>query len=289
MRIGSVLIYLATSLLLSACLLSPSQSNKEAPQSDGAIARKFFFPFRKATRRVQAKKKPSQRASADHIEGLLDMDRVAQGKRLQATTLTDDKGHVHILSYRPMPEYYHFLERRVVVTGTRHSPGGQSVAGPHLQIKQIKLAEGVSAIIPGPRALPAPPFSENHAALQLRMGRWVRVRVTYQGGYRPEGDDWVEVNLAAPDGTRLRTRVYRYLFEGKWTRLKEKPFTIIGKLQPYTSPTRALKPKIFGKPFPAASFSLKAYVCGEPDMSCYSNVPLEGEGHLPQVLGQGRK
>lgn len=207
------------------------------------------------------------------------MARVASGKHLQATTITTQSGTVYLLSYRPMPDYYAFLEREVIAQGKHYAPEGQAVSGEHFSATSITLAPGQQPITPAPTSLPAPPWANTKAALAARQDRWIRARVTIQDHYKPPSDSWYQVNLVTEDGTRLRTSVYNHTFESTWLPLKGKPLDIISALYAFDP---AHSPQTTPDKLAAADFSIHAEVLNIPNLRAYSNVPLEGDGALPQ-------
>ena len=214
------------------------------------------------------------------LTGTLDMERVAGGKRLQATTLTLDDGQVVLLDYRPMPQHYALVERRVMAKGRRHMPPPniQAVSAEHFEVESIWAAPGQEPIRPAPRALPAPPYAQDAATLMARRGRWVRVHVTLAGAARVT-DGWYQVNLASPDGTLLSMKVLAHRYESEaWLDLKGQTFTVLGKL---SAPSTGLAPEL-----PAPAHQLYGQVCGRPGHECVSNVALDGEGDLPVDLSR---
>ena len=74
-------------------------------------------------------------AQGREFTGILDVERIAGGKRLQATTLECDDGETYILSYRPMLDHLDKIERRVIVRGETYAPEGQAVGGRHLRAR----------------------------------------------------------------------------------------------------------------------------------------------------------
>ena len=140
------------------------------------------------------------------VVGVLDMARVAGGKRLQPTVLEPDGGgEVLLLSYRPVAAWYGFVERRVRVTGRPYTPSPytQHVNGSHFEVEAVELEDGgeaptVDSLPPATKvatleALPAP-------------GRWVRIVGTLQPLPSTE-DAWTTVTVDLEDGTRFHADV----------------------------------------------------------------------------------
>ncbi|MEZ4380411.1 MAG: hypothetical protein R3A79_03630 [Nannocystaceae bacterium] len=149
---------------------------------------------------------PKQAPAADLAvyEGVLDMDRAPAGKRFQGTWLRRDDGTSLLLSYRPMPEHYHLIERRVVVRGEHYSPQGQAIMAEHFRPVAIELAAGEPDPGPPPTELPLPPRAATGEALRARVGRWAEVHATLVEA-RPSrrGSDWREVVFRMDDGSEF--------------------------------------------------------------------------------------
>lgn len=263
---------LLASLSLAACI--NGQSAQEPAPAPKAIPAQPETP----TGASSAPKPP--KAAMHTITGRLEMSRVASGKRLQATTLITSSGHTYLLSYRPMPEHYALLEREVIVSGSHYTPQGQAVYGDHYKVESIALAPGQQPIQPAPKALPAPPFAKNLAQLKAREGYWARVEVTIKDHHRPPNERWISVNLAAPDGTLLRTMISEHVFESKWLPLKGQKLTLISAIAPFDQTHE--DPSV-SKTLPEAAFMVGSTICGAPGLDCVSNVALEGAGPLPKA------
>lgn len=139
-------------------------------------------------------------------EGILDMDRVAGGKRFQGTWLRRDDGTRLLLSYRPMPEHFNLIERRVVVRGEHYSPEGQAIMAEHFRPSTIELAKGEPPAGEPPKEIPLPARSTTGDALRARVGGWAEVHATLVEA-RPgsHGHDWREVVFRMDDGTEFVT------------------------------------------------------------------------------------
>ncbi len=132
---------------------------------------------------------------------------VAGGKRLQAASLHFDDGEAWIRSYRPVAAELQYAEKRVVVTGRPYtnSPYVQSVAGTHFELDTIALAPGETPYDPIPTRIPAPPFVEDRAALEARVGLWAHCLGTLTSLEAP-GDDspwWGRGVLTLTDGSAV--------------------------------------------------------------------------------------
>ena len=205
------------------------------------------------------------------VEGMLDMSRVSSGKRLQTTSVSTSTGDVYVLSYRPMPDYYAFIERQVIVEGEHYEPQGQAISAKHFSPKALRLAPGEKPRAPAPKFLPAPDFLLQ--APEERIGRWIRARVVMVQSYLPKGSMWVELNIRCTDcGVLIRT-TYPKSKESKYEGLKGETFAVIGKLR--------RRQKAEGEPIEQAEYAMYAYVLERRGFECSSNVKLEGDEPLP--------
>lgn len=112
------------------------------------------------------------------VIGLLDMARVAGGKRLQPTVLyPDGGGEPLLLSYRPVRAWFGFVERRVRVVGRPWTPGAetQHVNGAHFEVETITLEDGT---LPPELDRLSPATLVDRADGLPDVGRWVRLRGT---------------------------------------------------------------------------------------------------------------
>ncbi len=132
---------------------------------------------------------------------------VAGGKRLQAASLRFDDGEVWIRSYRPVADELQFADKRVVVTGRPYtnSPYVQSVAGTHFELESIALAPGETPYDPPPTRIPAPPFVEDRASLEARVGLWAHCVGTLTALVPPDDDSpwWGRGVLTLGDGSAV--------------------------------------------------------------------------------------
>jgi len=98
----------------------------------------------------------------------------AGGKHLQAVELQLEGGETWVRSYRPIPEEFAYVDKRVTVTGRPYtnSPYVQSVGGTHFELETIRLADGETAWDPVPSELPAPAQVRTSSEAQARIGLW---------------------------------------------------------------------------------------------------------------------
>jgi hypothetical protein len=113
------------------------------------------------------------------LEGRYEVDPIPGGKRLQGSWLVTDDGQRYVISYRPVPKYFAFLDKRVVVHGRPYWPGRdtQQLGATHVAIDSIELAPGQVPYESVPTQVPQPPIVRTGEALDRGEGRWARVVV----------------------------------------------------------------------------------------------------------------
>ena len=160
-----------------------------------------------------------------------DMDRLAGGKRFQGSILYLDGGRTLLASYRPMKQYFQFVDRRVVVQGFHWSPPpeAQQIMADHFSITSMKLAPGQTPYATKPTSLPSPPLVRTRGELEARKDRWVQVVATLAGGKKPANEAWGVANLVLGDGTAVEASVYWGTYEQRWKSLVGKKVTVTGK------------------------------------------------------------
>ena len=165
------------------------------------------------------------------VTGLYSVSPVRGGKRLQAgSLLVDGESESWILSYRPQPDYFEFVDKRVVVTGRPYtnSPYVQSVGGTHFEVESMKLAPGETPYDPKPVKLPAPPRVRSEAEIEARAGRWAHVVGRLGVDRAEDGEIWVDGHLDI-DGTKLRLPVTGH--QSKLRPLDGKQVTLLAHIQ----------------------------------------------------------
>lgn len=113
----------------------------------------------------------------NRYEGRLEIDPIAGGKRFQGTWLVTDGADRFLLSYRPIEEYFAYVDRQVVVEGEEYDPDPrtQHIMADHLRVESMELADGETPIEPVPDRLPAPPLLEDSQRFAERDGLWTQV------------------------------------------------------------------------------------------------------------------
>ncbi len=142
-------------------------------------------------------------ASAGSVEGILEIDRIAGGKRFQGTWLLRDDGGDFVLSYRPDPELFKFVGKRVFAIGSpyRPSPEEQHIDAEHFKLITMVLAPGEAAWDPEPTELPPPPRVGTAAGLAAMARRWVIAEGTLTDDWSPEdGGHWGIARLRLDNG-----------------------------------------------------------------------------------------
>lgn len=111
------------------------------------------------------------------LEGRYEVDPIPGGKRFQGAWLVMDDGTRYVIAYRPVPEYFKFMEKRVLVRGRPFTPGPdtQHIQAQHLEVNSIELASGETPYASPPTELVAPPIVKTTSELVKRDVRWVQV------------------------------------------------------------------------------------------------------------------
>jgi|GEM_PF-2890500 hypothetical protein len=207
----------------------------------GTFLLAFYFaaPMATGEGRSPAKKRISQKGTTNVQERIVtytarfDIDRVAGGKRLQASALYLDGGSTLIVGYRPISKYFEFVNKRVVVKGFHYTnpPDVQQVMADHFTITEIKLAPGETPYPQKPTALPVPPMVQNRKEVDQNLERWVRARGKLGTGRKKADGPWFDIPLTLDDGTEIEiSSVYRTRYEFDYQPRIGKTVTITSKL-----------------------------------------------------------
>lgn len=162
------------------------------------------------------------------LEGRYEVDPVPGGKRLQGSWLVLDDGSRYVISYRPVPEYFQFIDKRVRVEGRPYVPGSdtQQVMTTHLAVERIELAPGETPYSSPPVEVPAPPLAGSIEAIAAREGRWVCVRGALEAvNDDPDGYLGVAV-LRLANGERVRAR---NVGKAEWSRHVGRAVTVTSR------------------------------------------------------------
>lgn len=175
---------------------------------------------------------PAAPDGLETFEARLDIERLAGSKRFQGCHLTLDDGEVLLLSYRPRPEYFKFVDKRVKVQGARYRPDpeAQQIMAEHFTVHSITLAAGEQPHEPEPTTLPRPPLARTRAEAEARRGRWVQLVGTLRAGARRPNDSWRDAEVELPDGARVKVSVYSLSFDQTWRPLVGQQVTVMGAL-----------------------------------------------------------
>ncbi len=165
-------------------------------------------------------------------EGRFDIDRLSQSKRFQGSWLVTEGGISYVLGYRPMPEYFAFVDRRVVLEGRPYSPGGQRIGAEHLEVSSMRLADGEAELAgEPPSSLPVPPRVETGEELGARGGRWVEVFATLIGEREGAADgDWRTLEFRMDDGTIVVTVEASWVVDKTFRGHFGQRMTLLGKV-----------------------------------------------------------
>ena len=164
--------------------------------------------------------------ASSSFEAILDIDRLAAGK-VQGVWLEKADGERLLVAYEPSPEYFRFVEKRVVVQGETYRPDPHTahIGATHIRIQSIELAPGETA---GDERLPPPRLVRSKA--ELAPGRWIEVQGSLRSAEKHADDDWCDAILVLADGTELVAQMYVTEMESKWQPLIGQRVTALGKL-----------------------------------------------------------
>lgn len=165
-----------------------------------------------------------------HCEGRYEVDPIPGGKRFQGSWLVLDDGKRYVLGYRPITEYYPFVDKRVIITGRPYSPGRdtQHVLASHFQVASMELAPGEVPYAESPTKLPAPPLLRTADAIYARDGRWGQV-VGRLIALEDDPDSYFNnAQLQLQGGTII---VARYAAEGLWRPYIGSTITVMSRVE----------------------------------------------------------
>jgi hypothetical protein len=163
-------------------------------------------------------------------EGRYEVDPIPGGKRFQGSWLVLDDGTRYVLSYRPNPDYFLFVDKRVRVTGRPYTPGRdtQHMLAAHFQIISIELAPGEIQYADPPSQLPAPPILRTLDEIRMRVGRWGQV-VGHLIALQDEEDTHFKIaHLELEDGIRI---IARNAAERQWKPYLGSIITIVSRIE----------------------------------------------------------
>ena len=142
------------------------------------------------------------------LEGRYEVDPIPGGKRFQGVWLVLDDGTRYVIAYRPAPEHFQFLDKRVRLTGRPYTPGAdtQHIQATHLEVRSIELAAGETPHATPPSEVVPPPVGRTAGELAARGGRWARV-VGRLEWVRDDPDGYLGMaQLRLGDGSQVRAR-----------------------------------------------------------------------------------
>jgi len=150
---------------------------------------------------------PGMKNAQGEYSGRIVTSPVSGGKGLQECTLVFDDGESVLISYRPVPAYFEFERKRVLVRGEMHNPARahpnrQAVMGWHLDITEIRLADGEVPYDPTPTSLPPPQRVDSLAALSACSDQYFRIVGRLVSG-TSKGPHRANLQLELSDGLLL--------------------------------------------------------------------------------------
>ena len=188
----------------------------------------------------------TEEADIVELEGVFDIERLAGYKRFQGSWLYTDGGR-YVLSYRPMPEYTPFVERRVVARGAHYTPWGQAISARHFRVDSMRLADGETPrddVEPG--QLPIPPTVRTRAEFERREDRSLQLFATLVS-VTGDNANRREITLRLDDGALLESSLPTFYLDQLERDAVGERVTILGTVystrpQPLTPLPDALAP-----------------------------------------------
>lgn len=206
-----------------------------------------------------------------------EVDAIPGGKRFQGAWLVHADGRRWVVSYRPVPGHFEFIDRKVVVTGRLKSfpPTVQQIGATHFEVDKMVLAPGQKAHPVHNKELPAPPRADTAATARARLGRWVTLVGTLGAITKP------------PEGTRKNIT----------TTIRLKDATIpIGWISPYNvtgwEPLVGKRVTVVGPLAKTADGALRidgrSAICDGEIPRCHLFAGPRGYSHTPHQLPRRR-
>ncbi len=192
--------------ILAAALLATGCPNEAARRTEDRTMSRGDESLRAVTTMDDVRRHAGERA---RIEGRYEVTPIAGSKRLQPAVIVLADGERLIRSYRPRPEEYRFLDKRVVIVGIARTDAGQpsnvqQVMAPHIEPETIELAPGETPWPTPPTELPSPPLVSRAQDFRGLHDRWVRIAgVLTSVTERPNDSFWSDAVYTLPDGTRV--------------------------------------------------------------------------------------
>lgn len=230
------ILLLVSLSLTAACQKDASQGEEPIARADQPVATSTGEPAgaRAGTPPATTPEDTvSEQETVTYDDAIFEIDRVAGGKRFQGSWLLLPGGQELLLSYRPMPEHFDLLGKKVVATGKHYTnpPNIQSIGADHFELHSIEAAPGVKPLSPKPTSLPAPPIVRDEKSFRGMFRRWVQLRAKLIG--ESEGNDkedsWIEVVLELEDGTKIHANFYKLTYEREFAKLEGKQISTTGR------------------------------------------------------------
>ena len=163
------------------------------------------------------------------LTGRYEVDPIPGGKRFQGAWLVLDDGTRYVIAYRPVPEHFRFLEKRVCVEGRPYMPGAdtQHIQAIHLEVRNIALAPGETPYAVPPTEPIPPPVVRTASELAARDGRWARV-VGRVEAVEDDPDGYLKLaRLRLGDGIEVSVG---NVLGAEWSRYVGKAVTVVSRV-----------------------------------------------------------
>jgi hypothetical protein len=163
------------------------------------------------------------------LTGRYEVDPIPGGKRFQGAWLVLDDGTRYVIAYRPVPEHFRFLEKRVRVEGRPYRPGAdtQHIQATHLEVRTIELAPGETPYTVPPTEPIPPPVLRTASEVAARDGRWARV-VGRVEAVEDDPDGYLKLaRLRLGDGIEV---IVRNVLGAEWSQYVGKTVTVASRV-----------------------------------------------------------
>ena len=163
------------------------------------------------------------------LTGRYEVDPIPGGKRFQGAWLVLDDGTRYVIAYRPIPEHFRFLDKRVRIEGRPYMPGAdtQHIQATHLEVRTIELAPGETPYAVPPTEPIPPPVVRTASEVAALDGRWARV-IGRVEAVEDDPDGYLKLaRLRLGDGVEV---IVRNVLGGEWSQYVGRAVTVASRV-----------------------------------------------------------
>lgn len=158
---------------------------------------------------------------------------VYRGKKFQGSWLVLDDGRRALLSYRPVAEYFKFINKKVVIEGCPYQPYGQSIFAWHFKALSIGLTHGEKFDKIGrgldPTKIPTPPVVRSEGELVKNNGSWMALHGKITSSPTSANDCFWTAELILRDGVTIKGK---NMYSPKCRKITGGEVTVVTRLFP---------------------------------------------------------